>query len=309
MTIGETIMISAQPSISRNRQDYLDLLIHALTASIYPQESSNRRVTIPPQARYRPKQIVKRLCLALAKRCNWEVRTIMPYNAESRELGRDWPGFAYTMIGHRRLANIQACIESVLDNKVPGDFIEAGVWRGGATIFMRAVLRCYGITDRTVWVADSFEGMPAPNGEPADNGYDLSRCDYLVASLNEVKTNFECFGLLDGQVKFVKGWFCDTLPTAPIDTLAMLRIDGDLYKSTIDVLNALYYKVSPGGFVIIDDYHSWPPCREAVEDFRSRNNIGAPIQEIDGRGVFWQVTASASHNLVESAPVSRPSRD
>lgn len=270
---------------------YLDLMKKCLTAYLY-DESSNRRLTVAHDRRFRPKEFLKRVLLGLAARRGLEIRKAIPFDPEKRACGRDWPGFGYTMIGLKRLDNIQVCVESVLENNIPGDLLEAGVWRGGATIFMRAILRIRGVNNRNVWVADSFEGMPTPDTEKcsADKGYDLSSCEYLVATLDDVKANFERFGVLDEQVKFLKGWFRDTLPNAPVEKLAVLRIDGDLYESTMDVLSSLYDPVSKGGYVIIDDYYSWPPCRQAVNDFRRNLSVSSSLEEIDGRGVFWQVT-------------------
>ena len=205
--------------------------------------------------------------------------------------GQKWPRFGYTMLGLRRLDNVQQAIEDILERKVPGDLIETGVWRGGCTIFMRAILKHYGVTDRTVWVADSFQGNPKPNtavyGEYA--GWDLSEEECFRASLEEVKANFARFGLLDQHVQFLKGWFRDTLPNAPIQKLALLRLDGDLYESTMDALRALYHRVSPGGYVIVDDYHDWPSCKKAVEDFRRDKGITTPIEDVDSHAVFWIV--------------------
>jgi O-methyltransferase/8-demethyl-8-(2,3-dimethoxy-alpha-L-rhamnosyl)tetracenomycin-C 4'-O-methyltransferase len=92
---------------------------------------------------------------------------------------------------------------------------------------------------------------------------------------------------LDGQVRFLEGWFKDTLPEAPIDHLAVLRLDGDMYESTIQALDALYDKVSFGGFILVDDYFLGP-CKQAVTDFRSRKRITDRIIDIDGKGVFWR---------------------
>jgi O-methyltransferase len=192
------------------------------------------------------------------------------------------------MIGLRRMDNIQMCIEQVLSDQVPGDLIETGVWRGGATIFMRAVLAAYHITDRVVWVADSFEGLPTPDVEkyPVDAIW-LPAASKLAVSVEEVSRNFAAYGLLDSQVKFMKGWFKESLPNAPITQLAVLRLDGDLYESTWDILSALYNKVAPGGFVIVDDYVI-ASCREAITDYRTKYNIHEPIQKIDEFGVYWR---------------------
>lgn len=207
-----------------------------------------------------------------------------------REIGMDWPRQALTMIGRKRLDNIQACVERALQDGIPGDLIEAGVWRGGATILMRAILRAYGNTDRRVWVADSFRGLPRPNVEkyPADRGYDLSVWRCLAFSAEEVRENFRRFQLLDDQVVFLEGWFAETLPTAAIDRLAVLRLDGDLYESTMTSLVHLYPRLSSGGFAIVDDYYGAPPCRQAVDDFRRANGIEEEMVRIDWSGAFWR---------------------
>ena len=170
----------------------------------------------------------RKLYLDLMKRCltNWIYDT---FEEQVRAEGRDWPADAHTMIGLRRLDNLQFCLEDVLDRGIPGDFIETGVWRGGSTIFMRAALKSRGITDRCVWVADSFEGLPPPNPEqyPLDEGLNLHVFKELAISLERVRANFQRDGLLDDQVRFLKGWFRDTLPSAPVARLAVVRLDGD----------------------------------------------------------------------------------
>jgi O-methyltransferase len=215
------------------------------------------------------------------------------YDPAIREVGRDWPSMAHTMIGVKRLANLRMLGESVIANRVPGDFIETGVWRGGACILMRAILNAYHVTDRRVWVADSFQGLPAPDvvHYPADADSTYHTFEDLSVSFETVRRNFEKYGLLDDQVVFLKGWFKDTLPSAPIERLALLRLDGDLYESTIVALNALYDKLSPGGYVIVDDYHVVPGCNKAIGDFLAARRIASGLSEIDGVGVFWQKTS------------------
>src|SRR5262249_23671341 len=150
-------------------------------------------------------------------------------------------------------------------------------------------LKAYGVTDRTVWLADSFEGLPPPNAAlyPHDRGSTLHQFGFLAVSLDQVRENFQRYGLLDEQVQFLKGWFRDTLPTAPVQRLAVLRLDGDLYESTMDALTHLYPKVSPGGYVIVDDYGNIAACRQAVHDYRNWHEVQDPIHDIDGMGVFW----------------------
>ena len=209
---------------------------------------------------------------------------------EIRAEGRDWPATAETMVGGRRLDNVRHAVETVLAEGVPGDLIETGVWRGGVTILMRGILEAWDDPDRRVWVADSFEGLPAPNVEsyPDDEGHDLSGVETLMVGADQVRANFDRYGLLDDRVRFLEGWFADTLAAAPIEQLAVLRLDGDLYESTMDALVPLYDKVSPGGFVIVDDYGAWEPCRKAIEDFRSERGITDEIHEVDWTGVYWR---------------------
>jgi O-methyltransferase len=268
---------------------YLDLMKKCLTFYIWAGKSPFLDVPIPEQWHKRfllnaLRKIlsIKKLHLAIKSR----------FEPKEREEGRDWPLMADTMIGLKRLDNLQACIEDVISNNVPGDLIETGAWRGGATIFMRAALKAYGITDRTVWVADSFKGLPAPEPElyPADAELELHKHDFLRVSLEEVKANFSKYGLLDEQVSFLNGWFKDTLPEAPIEKLAIMRLDGDMYQSTMDAFVNLYPKLSVGGYVIIDDYNSVEACRQAVQDFRESNSITEEIQKIDWTGTYWQRT-------------------
>lgn len=223
------------------------------------------------------------------KPLGYKVVQAIPYSDADRVQGMVWPSQAHTMIGRPRLDNLQFCVDSVLAKGVAGDLIETGVWRGGASIFMRAILAARDERTRRVFVADSFEGLPRP--DPAKYPHDRW-CVYhtfknLAVSLEDVQSNFKSFGLLDDQVVFLKGWFKDTLPTAPIKQLAVMRLDGDMYQSTTEALEALYPKLSAGGFCIIDDY-GLEGCKLAVDDFRGKYGITAPLVKIDWSGVFWQ---------------------
>lgn len=202
---------------------------------------------------------------------------------------RNFTELSHTMIGMKRLDNIQQCIETVLEENVVGDFIETGVWRGGATIFMKGVLEAYGIKDRIVWVADSFQGLPPPT-HPQDAGFDMSSkiFPFLAVSKDQVAELFDRYELLDERVKFLIGWFRDTLPGAPVKSIAILRLDGDLYESTMDALHPLYPKVTRGGFIIVDDYFSCPPCKQAVDEFRAAHGISDEMFRIDDQSLFWR---------------------
>lgn len=267
-------------SLAEARGLYLDLLKKCLTFALWDARDGSQQALTGGR--------VKRL---LRRALGRETRAAASSAARRVRLeGRDWPVLAHTMIGMKRLDNVQSCIEDVLAQDVRGDLIETGIWRGGATILMRGVLKAYGVTDRRVWVADSFQGLPkpAPEAYPSDAGDAHHALKPLAVPLEEVQANFERYGLLDDQVQFLKGWFKDTLPAAPIEHLAVVRLDGDMYESTMNGLEHLYPKLSVGGYLIVDDHGAVPACRQAVEDYRRAHGILDPIVSIDWTGVYWR---------------------
>ena len=259
---------------------YLDLLMRCLTREAFlDQEWWDADLRDWPGGRD--------AVLPLLRERDW--RVVRRGDPAARAEGRDWPPTDETMNGTARLANVAECCVAALRDGVPGDLVETGVWRGGTTVLMRGVLAALGDQDRRVWVADSFEGLPVPDERyPADAHLDWSDVEVLKVDADAVRANFDRYGLLDDRVRFLEGWFADTLPGAPIERLAVLRLDGDLYGSTMDALTALEPKVAPGGFVLVDDYGGWPSCREAVEDYRAAQGIDAPIHEVDWTGVWWR---------------------
>lgn len=263
---------------------YLDLMKRCLTRELFLDEEARevrgsgwgRRLWAPARGG------LARLGVQLVRRGG---------DRAGRLEGRGWPGYAETMVGMQRLDNVQRCVTDVLRQGVPGDLIETGVWRGGTTIFMRAILAAFEDTDRRVWVADSFQGLPAPDPKYYAPGESLTLdLPWLAISLDQVKSNFTRYGLLDSQVEFLPGWFKDTLPTAPIEQLAVIRLDGDLYESTIEAISALYPKLSIGGYLIVDDYGCIEECRRAVHEYRDAHGIRDEIRRIDWTGAFWQRT-------------------
>ena len=269
------------------QKNYIELLKKVLTFSLWPEpgipiEKGSHRGS-PLRA-----ILVSAISKTLAPLGLQLVRTNRA-SLESRAEGRIWPAYADTMVGVKRLDSLQQCIEEILRKNIEGDLIETGVWRGGTSIFMRAVLAAHNIRDRKVYVADSFQGLPPPDADswPEDKGDIHHTAPFLAVSEEEVRGNFAKYGLLDDQVVFLKGWFKDTLPSAPIQKLALIRLDGDMYGSTMEALSALYPKLSSGGFCVIDDY-ALDGCRKAVVDYRKEHSINAPIQTIDWTGAFWQ---------------------
>lgn len=273
--------MSADPAL---RDRYVDLLMGCLTRELFlDEETHDADLTDWPGG--------IDAVLPTLRANGWRL-TQRGGDPAKRTDGNDWPPTAETMVGRRRLADVRSCVDTVLADEVPGDFVETGVWRGGVTILMRGMLEAWGDHDRRVWVADSFRGLPAPDGEayPQDVGHDLSGVAALAVSADQVRANFARYGLLDDRVCLLEGWFRDTLPAAPIDELAILRLDGDLYESTMDALVALYPKLSTGGYVIVDDYGAWEPCRQACDDFRARHGITDEIVTVDWTGVHWRRT-------------------
>lgn len=218
-----------------------------------------------------------------------EIKRILSNQVDKqREEGLDWPVRAHTMIGIKRINSLHSCLDYVRENNIDGDFIETGVWRGGASIFMKYYNEYYKM-NRKVFVADSFRGLPKPNVDkyPEDINDEHHKINYLSVSLDEVKNNFRLYDVLDDNVVFLEGWFDVTLKdNSMLKNLSILRFDGDMYGSTIDVLSNLYSKISKNGFLIIDDF-CLPNCAKAVMDFRKSNNIQNDIEIIDKCGIFW----------------------
>lgn len=267
------------------KEHYIDLLERSLLDII--------RID---KGKYVPLRKKKGLVIHILMLMDWVLKKgnftiVRDYNNEKEKIleGKFVPPNAETMIGLKRMDNIKHCLIETLENNIEGDLIETGAFRGGATIFMRGILKAYNCQNKLVYVADSFEGLPKPNTAKysADKGSRYHKMKELVATLDEVKNNFRNYNLLDNQVVFLKGWFKDTLPKAPINKLSILRLDGDMYESTMDALVNLYPKLSIGGYIIIDDY-SIPNCKKAIMDYRKKMGINEVIQEVDWTGVYWK---------------------
>jgi len=278
--------------VSELASRYIDLVKRCLTREIFIDEEMVDVIAWPTGGPLGDPDevwpILKRAGLRIVKPLE---------DPEGRLAGKEWPMFAETMAGTARLDNVDELVTRALRVGVAGDLVETGVWRGGIVILMRALLEAHGDTERRVWACDSFEGLPAPDPDryPADATHVVEEDfrEQTAVSLEQVKANIARYELLDERIRFLPGWFRDTLPQAPIEQIAVLRLDGDLYESTMDALTHLEPKVSPGGYIIIDDYNSWEPCRQAVTDYRQAKGISAEIHEIDWTGAWWQKAGGA----------------
>lgn len=260
---------------------YVDLVEAAVSHSLYAYADA-----VPPGTNALTRRVRR-----LLRRSRWVPLRLRPLEQSGSIEGRgDWPLYAQSMIGHARLRSLRTSVETVLTDDVPGDLIEAGVWRGGACVLMRAILTAYGDETRKVWCADSFGGLPPPR-HPADRGLRLHREPELKVSRDEVEETFRRYGLLDDRVRFVEGWFSETLPKLTDQNWSLIRLDGDMYDSTMDALRSLYPRLSPGGFAIVDDYGAVEACRRAVDEFRDQHAIAEPIERIDWTGIQWRKQA------------------
>lgn len=260
------------PAMPTPDQQYIDLLKKALTFSSWPEPPMpigyfSRRKSTPIR------KTINGINRMLSKR-SLMLGAVRDFSEELRHSGETWPGYADTMVGMKRLDNLECCVRQVIAENVLGDLIETGVWRGGSCILLLGILKGLEVNDRKVFVANSFQGLPLPEPVkyPSDAGDFHNEYDFLAVSEATVRDNFERYGLLDDQVVFLKSFFAETLLDAPIDQLAVCRLDGDMHSSTMDALSALYHKLSLGGFCIIDDC-ALAACAQAVEDFRREHGI------------------------------------
>ncbi len=213
--------------------------------------------------------------------------------------GKDWPLDGLTMVGLDRLDDLQECVDSIIADGVAGDLIEAGAWRGGASILIRAALDSLGAYDRTLWVADSFRGFrPAGEDDPAADREvetEMSRIAHLAPTLPVVREYFARFGLTEG-VRFVPGYFEDTMDSLRGRSWSLVRLDADTYRPTKLALDVLYPGLEAGGYLVADDYfHPYLPesCRRAIDDFRSEHSITEPIEQIDWSAGRWRKLSPA----------------
>ena len=273
-----------EPEPMRDR--YLSLLKHALGNLLYPELELQIDYLEKGESSLSGTEL-QRFQRDIAEHRPAELADLL---AAKRE-GTGPLRFAHTMIGLFRLSNIERCAEQVFADRITGDFLEAGVCKGGAAIFMRGLQIAHKEQDRKTWVVDSFQGVP-PSTDPDDAVYGLDleeeRLPWLACSEAQVRAHFSRYRLLDDHVEFVSGWIADSLPRAPIGPLAILRIDVDLYSSTRLCLELLYDKVAPGGFVIVDDYGFLQCCRDAVDSFRASHGVEEPIRWIDRSGIYWR---------------------
>jgi O-methyltransferase/8-demethyl-8-(2,3-dimethoxy-alpha-L-rhamnosyl)tetracenomycin-C 4'-O-methyltransferase len=247
--------VMTRPTEDANRDAYIDLIKRAITNYVYLGGET-------PQDAF---------------------RCVSHYDLEQSRWKIDQLSRPTTLLTKSQLDLIEKAVLAVEAKGVPGDFLEAGIWRGGAIVLMRALLKAYNISGRKVFAADSFAGIPT-NTRAINDPVDLWS-DRWVASLDEVRQAISRFGLLDDKIKFVVGYFEDSLQSLEGKRFSVVRLDSDSYDSVETSLEYLYPLLSQGGFLIVDDWHL-PGCRMAVMDYRSQLGIRDEVHEWDGNA-YW----------------------
>jgi len=184
-------------------------------------------------------------------------------------------------------------VEYIIENNIPGDFVECGVWKGGSAMMMAYTLMHHGITDRKIYLYDTYEGMAEP--EDVDEDFKGIKASHLMAtenkqddesvwcfcSLEDVKKNLALTGFPSENLVFVKGRVEETIPAEMPEKIGLLRLDTDWYESTYHELKHLYPLLSKNGMLIIDDYGHWKGAREAVDKYFSETKQHLFFNRVD----------------------------
>jgi Macrocin-O-methyltransferase (TylF) len=198
----------------------------------------------------------------------------------------------YTMTSWERLYALYQSVQYTVENRIPGDLVECGVWRGGSMKLVAHVLRSLGDTTRTLFLYDTFEGMTEP--EPAvdidfsgnqavKDWHEIQRrgVKWAYAPVEEVHEIIASSGYPMEKVKLVKGRVEETIPATSPASIALLRLDTDWYSSTKHEMEHLYPKLSPQGILILDDYGHYQGARRGVDEYFSKLNKKPLLQRVD----------------------------
>ncbi|MGZ4716432.1 MAG: CmcI family methyltransferase [Acidimicrobiales bacterium] len=204
--------------------------------------------------------------------------------------------FPYTTLGRVGLDALEAKLDLLQEDKVGGDLFECGTGRGGSAIFMRGYLDSREVIGRKVWVADRFRASPLvdADGQP-EEAADFSD---LLADLNIVRDAFHRFDLLDDRVRFLQGDYAETLPDAPVEKIALLRLGAGLGAEVADILDLLYARVAVGGIVLIEEAHE-PATAQAIADFRTALGVDEQLEQIGTFGTSWRKVAKRAVPALE----------
>mmetsp|Transcript_31009 Transcript_31009/g.50165 ORF Transcript_31009/g.50165 Transcript_31009/m.50165 type:complete len:309 (-) Transcript_31009:322-1248(-) len=191
-----------------------------------------------------------------------------------------------TMVSLPRQHITRFLLESVIARNVSGDVVETGVAAGGMAILMQSILHERHQTNRKLWLADSWEGLPEPDNEADAKVF--KKGAYLRPYGHFEKNMKDSNSFDEGNIQIVRGLFKDTLPRAPIEKIAFLRLDGDMYASTVVALRALYDKVVPGGYIYVDDHYEFlDACGRAVTEYWKEKEIDETLYGVHEQDYEW----------------------
>lgn len=171
----------------------------------------------------------------------------------------------FTMTSPEAKWALYQAVKYVLLNRIPGDFVECGVWKGGSSMLAALAFLHFGAT-RRLWLYDTFEGMTEPTAEDGSSAFRWTS-DYMKVDLETVRKNVISTGYPPSMVYLVKGDVAETLSMLRPESISILRLDTDFYASTKAELEHLYPLLSPGGILIVDDYEAWPGSKQAVNEY------------------------------------------
>ena len=227
------------------------------------------------------------------------------FSVQSRLTGKDWPTFGVTMTGVKRMETLDMLLrKAYIEKKLNGSFMETGVWRGGSCIYASAFLHAYEsdiAKDVQVFVYDSFAGLPKKE-HPGDARF-WAYMNYIAVSEEQVRDYYARYGMLGSNVHFVQGWFEDTVPKHSTK-LSILRLDGDMYKSTLEVLCHAYQYLIVGGYWIIDDWNV-PAATTAVSHFTGNHSIKDVPQPIEGTEIDDSNNVAVWFEKLADVPISK----
>ena len=199
----------------------------------------------------------------------------------------------HTMLSVTRLVHLADTVRHADALGLPGDIVECGTWNGGAAAIMAAAAyetpTAAAAGERTVWVFDSFAGLPPPGAQDGVTEHRAFFTGWCTGDPANVEAAFRRTGVPPERLRTVAGWFEDTLPAAPVGQIAVLHVDCDWYEPVQTVLRTLYDRVVPGGFVTVDDYGLWPGARRAVDEHLAAHGLDRrALQPVDGQAVWFR---------------------
>lgn len=210
----------------------------------------------------------------------------------------------YTMVKNRNLKVLFDSVGEADRRGLLGDIVECGVWNGGSAAIMAAASKEAWLRKelRMFWLFDSFQGLPPPGERDGNTEREKYFSGWNKGSVDLVRSVFDKVEYPPEKLKIVPGWFSETLGCEPIERIAILHIDADWYDSVKRVLDALYHRVVPGGFIIFDDYGLWPGCERAVKDYFAENQIPESIiRRIGRQGAYVEKPCD---NSLQTEPIS-----